>query len=469
MSRRLEHATEDALLTGGRAGRRAIEDTGFSEELKSRLMDKIAEAQFQSEHRSTIAAVGLDAESLAPHPAGGGLLVSAKPWTGEETTADTVLRMLDDSRKPLSTELRGKTKTSDPTLVDLRLQRRSTQSPGQRMETARDKAMTYTGIERGAYKGLSDNERKVLRQEFRDRFTADARAMPTSFLCLTALANERIEDAIARGQFRNIPRGPGIERNSRADNPFIDTTEYILNGIIHRQDIVPPWIEKQQELMCAAKMFRVRLRNDWRRHAARSITSRGGSLQAQMARAHAYALAEQAYNPRLRDIEHIPVPTNTTDDSVMTKLRGPPLENDGATETNRTEADVKKDEATSSPFRDPRWEAAERSCMESTVKNLNALARSYNLMAPELAKKPYFSVDRELRACFADVAPSLADTIRGLAARPPKSRLADTQFTISRRFLNRVVTDGRAARVYDSKAPNYGLKEMWRDFWKRSA
>ena len=49
---------------------------------------------------------------------------------------------------------------------------------------------------------MSDEERDKLRQELKDRFTPGARAMPNSIRGLAALANERIEDAIARGQFK---------------------------------------------------------------------------------------------------------------------------------------------------------------------------------------------------------------------------------------------------------------------------
>src|ERR1700709_650255 len=113
---------------------------------------------------------------------------------------------------------------------------------------------------------------------------------------------------------QNIPRGKMVERDTRADNPFIDTTEYIMNKMIQRQDIVPPWIEKQQELVKTANVFRARLRNDWKRHAARTIASRGGSLHDQIMVAERYAASERAYNPKTRSVEEISVPTNLTTD-----------------------------------------------------------------------------------------------------------------------------------------------------------
>jgi hypothetical protein len=144
-----------------------------------------------------------------------------------------------------------------------------------------------------------------MRKQLKERFAAGARPMPTSVQGLAALANQRIEDAIAQGQFRNIPRGKGknIERDYTASSPFLDTTEYFMNKIIQKQDIVPPWIEKQQELVQAATRFRGRLRAEWKRHAARVISSKGGSIQVQIKRAEAYAAAEAAINPRAKKVE----------------------------------------------------------------------------------------------------------------------------------------------------------------------
>ncbi|OAA56169.1 hypothetical protein SPI_07780 [Niveomyces insectorum RCEF 264] len=483
MSRRLEEATEEALTTEGGSGRRAVEEAGFSEELKNRLLSKIADAEFRSQYGRSIAAAGLDTVSMTASPTGAGSrdLAAAEPWTGEEATADAVLRMLDDARKPLPPGLRRKPRIPQPsTAVDLRLRRKPSLSPGQRMAAARDKAMVYTSLEKnegGTDKkdqGLNENEREVLRKEFRDRFAPGARALPNTVAGLAALANERIEDAIARGQFRGIPRGPGVAaHDARADNPFVDTTEYLLNKMIQRQALAPPWIEKQQELVREAQTFRARLRTDWQRHAARMIASRSGpGLEAQLRQARAYARAEQVHNPRSqRSFEHAAVPTTTTNDPVMSGML---QSNVAATTSDAADAsNVDFDEADANeltaPFRDPQWEATERAYLELAVAQLNALTRSYNLMAPELAKKPYFALDRELRACFADVAPTLADAIRERAARPAaRPPVGDA---VGRRVLERFAGEGRAgaARVYDSKAPHYGFKEMWRDLWKRPA
>lgn len=278
---------------------------------------------------------------------------------------------------------------------------------------------------------------------------------------------------------QNIPRGKAIVRDARADNPFIDTTEYIMNKMIQRQDIVPPWIEKQQELVKAANVFRTRLRMEWKRHAARTISSRGGDLQEQMRAADRYADAERVYNPRKRAVEQISVPANATSDPVMINIiqeapksreHPPPLKveletNQETLETNEASSEIELTLPPLAPlplFRLPAWEAAEMSYLTLAIKNLNSLTRSYNLMAPDLAKKPYFSLDRELKSCYADIAPQLATAIKERAARPPKEMVEKIGHpgSVLAKFS---ISD--TSKVYDSRKPLYGFKEFWADLF----
>ncbi|KAG7431592.1 hypothetical protein Forpi1262_v007851 [Fusarium oxysporum f. sp. raphani] len=434
LARRLEEATEEALFTGGRAGRRAVEDAGFSEELKERLLNKIADANFKSENASAFAEASLSST------AGEGTrhIASAQAWTGEESTADTVLRMLDDAKKPLAPGLRGK---FQPPPVDMRLQKQPRRSAGEKVAKARDKVNTYVGMGgQQAKNGMSEDEKEAWRKELRERFEPGARALPNSITGLAALANERIENAIARGQFKNIPRGKGVERDARADNPFIDTTEYIMNKMIQRQDIVPPWIEKQQEVAKELGIFRARLRNDWRRFAARMIASRGGSLQEQIRRAEEYAAAEEVHNPIIRK------------------------KTDGQVEEIKAASPV-----VGRPFRDSAWEQTEAAYHKLSIERLNALTRSYNLMAPDLAKKPYFSLERELKACFAEVAPTVAREIQERATGGTARSLGGGGQAGKQTGLLETLTGGDNVKVHvEAQEKAYGLKEWWRDVWKKN-
>ncbi|KAG6015211.1 hypothetical protein E4U43_005609 [Claviceps pusilla] len=425
MSRRLEEATEETLLSGGVSGRRAIQDAGFSEELREKLLDKIATASFQQQQQQQQPASQLGTTSDAP-------------WTGTENTVDAVLRMLQDAHKPLRPDHGVGFPPS--AVVDTRLRRHrglQGQSPGQRAVNARDRANMYVGMDMKTAKGLSADERAEMKAELRERFQPAARAVPATLSGIAALANQRIEDAVARGQFKDLPRGKALQRDPTADNPFIDTTEYIMNRMIRRQELVPPWIEKQQELTRAARVFRERLRNDWKRHAARMIASRGGSLEEQMRRAAAFAAAE----------------TRPPASSSSSPASPAPL-------------------PTQLPFRDPDWEKTEKAYMDLSIDNLNRITRSYNLMAPELARKPYFSLERELNACFADVAPLVAHEIKTRALGRRAATGAATGSNGSRNglsgFVSRVLGKEDSVRIHvEGNEKAYGLREWWRDIWKR--
>ncbi|OQV06691.1 hypothetical protein CLAIMM_11231, partial [Cladophialophora immunda] len=298
MSRRLAEMAEETMDTGSKSDRRLMQDAGFSEELKKELEERIAQTSFAAQNQQAASQVTM------PNAAGKGTrdIAGAEPWRGTETTHDSVLRMLDDSHKKLRSPSRG---PSVPPKINLRPAPKKNISAADRLARARDKTSIYAISQQS---DMTEQERAKWRRELKDRFSPGARPMPTSITGLTSLANERIEDAIARGQFKNISRGKGInvERDYNANSPFLDTTEYFMNKIIQKQEIVPPWIEKQQELVKAVATFRGRLRNDWRRHAARMISSRGGSVDDQVRRARGYALAEERVNPRpARRVENL--------------------------------------------------------------------------------------------------------------------------------------------------------------------
>ncbi|KAL2822845.1 hypothetical protein BJX63DRAFT_417286 [Aspergillus granulosus] len=437
MTRRLSEMTEQAFLEGGRSTRKNLEHVGFSEELKKELEERVAAAAFKSDHAA--------AHSIAnmPESAGQGTrdIAGAAPWTGEESTHDATLRMLDSSKKPLRTPY----KIPQPGPIDTRLSLKPPRHPGLRIADARERTATYTLSQS---KGVSEDEREAMRQEMRDRFSPGARPMPATLQGLASLANERIEDAIARGQFDRIKRGKGVgtEVDYNANSAFIDTTEYFMNKIIQKQEIVPPWIEKQQELAREVDRFRQRLRVEWRRHAARMIASQGGSLETQMRRAEAYAAAEVRFAERAKiekafaDGDTIP---SSTDPSSEPETRLPHL----------------------SPLRDPQYMAKERSFLELSVKTINSLARSYNLQAPPVAQKPYLNLERELTACYADVAPTLADEIKRRATERVRTPVSVGSRATS--VLDNLATS-HTAKVYDEdQSKGYGFKEFWTDLFSK--
>jgi hypothetical protein len=81
MSRRLEEMASENMQTGGRSARKAVEESGFSEELKARLQEKIATSSFRSDNASAFAQAEL------PTAAGRQTrdLAGAQPWMGSES------------------------------------------------------------------------------------------------------------------------------------------------------------------------------------------------------------------------------------------------------------------------------------------------------------------------------------------------------------------------------------------------
>ncbi|KAK4909384.1 hypothetical protein LTR49_021836 [Elasticomyces elasticus] len=110
------------------------------------------------------------------------------------------------------------------------------------------------------------------------------------------------------------------------------------------------------------------------------------------------------------------------------------------------------------PFRDPQWEKTETSYLRTAIDKLNSLTRSYNLMAPNLARKPYFSLERELRSCFADVAPTVAGAFRERALAP-KIEGVEIGGHEPGGVLEKFVMD-RASHVHDEEKPQYGFKQF---------
>lgn len=351
--------------------------------------------------------------------------------------------MLDDASKPI----RMPYKIPQP--VNLQPTPKSKKSPGHRLADAKERTSTYT-MSRAP--GFSEEEREDMRREMRENLSPGAHSMPVSISGLSSLANERIEDAIARGQFDKIRRGKGVNTKTdhNANSAFIDTTEYFMNKIIQKQEIVPPWIEKQQQLGLEVSRFRERLRVDWRRHAARLIASQGGSLDVQMKRAEAYAAAET----RLAD---------------QVKLEAALKSDDSTVEASEATADMTNKEPENQlhlpPLRDQSYLSIERSYHELAVKQINTLTRSYNLMAPPSAHKPYLNLDRELNACYAAVAPELAGEIKRRATE--RARPTTIVPPVSTSFGS--LSTAQSVRVgEEDQSKGYGMKQLWRDLFSKS-
>lgn len=509
---------EETMDTGSKSDRKMMSDMAFSEDLKKQLEERIAQSSFTAENQEALS------EANMPRYAGKGTQQTATSpkWKGTESVEDSALRMLDDSYKKLRSPIKA---PRIPQQVNLRPKPKAKVSTADRLANARDRTSIYAVSQQ---QDMSEEEREKFRKELKERFTPGARPMPTTLQGLTSLANERIEDAIARGQFKNIQRGKGVntQRDYNANSPFLDTTEYFMNKIIQKQEIVPPWIEKQQELVKMVNSFRSRLRSDWRRHAARMISATGGSVQDQVRRAKGYALAEDMVNPRQskkQSMSHISSDGSLVSISVEERIAAGVIEeairDDKAPEivlkitetaangspsepaqiqasaTVEEEPDIRGSTAsqveqtpkpaaesnssssdrilpTAHPFRDSNWEKAENAYHTLAISELNSFTRSYNLMAPKIAQKTYYNLDRELKRCFSDVAPLLADEILERSRRPTiKIKvIGHKEGGVMDRFSdgNRNWKGHETENFRDEgEEKGYGFKQFWRDLFRK--
>jgi hypothetical protein len=68
MSRLLEDMTEQSLEEGGRSARRAVEESGFSEELKRRLEERLKDVQFRGENPGAFAELSMPVRRAGGRP-----------------------------------------------------------------------------------------------------------------------------------------------------------------------------------------------------------------------------------------------------------------------------------------------------------------------------------------------------------------------------------------------------------------
>ena len=215
MQRRLQDLAETAqpLTDEPRAGVSSTSTITDVDLLK--LQDRIAQASFdqaypraEGQHRMPTSANKLTRNIAAD-----------TPWTGEERTHDSVLRMLTDKHKPL------RTPTTKPTLNSLPLK-------GARKPMSPKTSMGRALAAKEASQGYS-----LLKEKLSPGFSA----MPATMEGLASLAEERIQNARARGEFQSLRgRGKPAPKDHLRDSPYLDRT-----GILDRWSTLTPRILSQ--------------------------------------------------------------------------------------------------------------------------------------------------------------------------------------------------------------------------------
>ncbi|KAG7886312.1 hypothetical protein KL925_002792 [Ogataea polymorpha] len=344
MKRRLEQLAEDARPMAGDSRAGAISDALPVDlpKLRSKL-DQIENQAFDHQYQR---AIGL---SKIPSYAGKQEreIASSKVWTGKESVYDASLRMLNDKYKPLPK-------------ANVR----------QRLHNARDGALDYQLGKLSDKNKAKDEDDDQFAEMYRERLLGPAQFLGDSYASLDnsvrSLADQRIQEAQRRGEFRNLPRGKPLPKDFTSNNAFIDRTEYHLNNILKRQEAVPPWIEKQGSVEAQIRQFRRQLDSDWtlqavhivcEKHSKKSDTDKIQIMSQ-------YAEAERNNN------------------SSYTKLRS------------------------------SQWEQKYSNYLEVKLKALNDSIRGYNLQAPLASQKLYLNANSELEKCYRRCADNLEAAIK---------------------------------------------------------
>ena len=280
IARRLEQLLEEAGSTnldrkaGKPVDRLPSDKNDELNEIESLRLRQLAEGStFKKDNAQALSALKIP--STAPKQSRAAAL--DKPWEGNESQSDTVLRMLTDKYKPLkgSSTSSGRTASSTSKLTAAKL------------VSAKESLETYT---KGKEEDYAMVREKLEGAKFKE-YDISAYASLEGF---AALAERKIQAAQQQGLFKNLPgAGKPAEKDHLAQSPYLDPTEYFLNRIIQKQGSKPPWIQAQQELEEAMNVFRRSLQAEWRRHVARRLASEGGKLSDQVHKAKELANYEK--------------------------------------------------------------------------------------------------------------------------------------------------------------------------------
>ncbi|KAH3682851.1 hypothetical protein WICPIJ_006190 [Wickerhamomyces pijperi] len=163
-------------------------------------------------------------------------LAMSEPWTGQESIKTTTLRMLQDKNKPLKINRHVKKIESAKNTV---------------LEHSLNKPQPTTKAK------LADEDSKF-KEIYAEKFTPIG-----SFDKIMTIADARIEQAMREGQFRTLPRGKKLDVEI---GTYVDRTEHHLNKVLIKQNITPPWIERQSDTNSAIRSFKVELIGKFENH-----------------------------------------------------------------------------------------------------------------------------------------------------------------------------------------------------------
>lgn len=339
MSRRLAEVKNENTLDEKDPLYKALRGTVDENPALRKIYDALPEKEFNAKYvnSSQIAKAGNHIAKEARETA------MSRPWTGEEHFTDTSLRMiLDGVKAGQNTRINAANNigfTSRTSIVNDSpgISRKSIKTQN-RLAAAQDKVLDYR-MEKQE-KQLEDKEASEFRALYAEKFTPIG-----SFEKLRSIADVRIEESMRRGGFDSVKSLRGKKNQSPQPSLYVDRTEHHLNDILVRQNISPPWIDKQGSVNKEIESLRRDMIIRFQKELIIALDS--GS--------------------------HIPENFEGFKDGKETL------------HTNLVRSTFEKWKATYKPF------------AEHRIESLNSSLRSYNLQAPLSTQKLYLLIDKEFQ------------------------------------------------------------------------
>ncbi|KAI5959253.1 hypothetical protein KGF57_002191 [Candida theae] len=175
----------------------------------------------------------------------------SKPWTGTESKYDANLRMiLDSTPKPVN----------DPMAT---FQPKRKISVGDKLANARDGSLDYK-INRDPV----DKEKAKFREIYKEKLLGPSMLLTNSSSVdfVNSLAGNRINAVIDQqtGKFKS-PEMENVRGKPLTSEHLKNCTDtnYFMNQILTKQEVLPPWIETQQNINKSIEQFRDDLDQLW--------------------------------------------------------------------------------------------------------------------------------------------------------------------------------------------------------------
>ncbi|KAI5968109.1 hypothetical protein CANMA_002611 [Candida margitis] len=193
----------------------------------------------------------IKSEPLLSHNKHAREIYNTKPWSGTESTYDANLRMiLDSTPKPIN----------DPMST---FQPKRKISAGEKLASARDGSLDYR-----INKNPEDKEKAKFREIYKEKLLGPSMLLTNSSSVdfVNSLAGNRINAAIDQqtGKF-NSPEMKNVRGKPLTQEHLKNCTDtnYFMNQILNKQDVLPPWIENQQNLNKTITLFRTDVDRLW--------------------------------------------------------------------------------------------------------------------------------------------------------------------------------------------------------------